>query len=198
MAKFLFVANEQAIDFVNSEVVLDANRPSLVPSFADLVDLTQWFAEAGVAAASGMSKLATKWEGTTEARAALHAAQTLRGALRDAVQRVISNGRIPSDLSETLGKILRQPRLATDVANSQGRLTMKPRWVLEKPGDLLVPLAHYAASFFATADYSAIRKCENPECILFFYDTSKNHTRRWCSMEMCGNRAKVAAFRKRL
>jgi predicted RNA-binding Zn ribbon-like protein len=145
-----------------------------------------------------MSKLATKWEGTIEAKTALRDAHTLRGALRNSVQRVVSNGRIPSDLSETLGKILRQPRLATDVANSQGRLTTKPRWVLERPGDLLVPLAHYAANFFATSDYSAIRKCENPECILYFYDTSRNHTRRWCSMEMCGNRAKVAAFRKRL
>jgi len=61
-----------------------------------------------------------------------------------------------------------------------------------------VPVAHYAANFFATADYSAIRKCENPTCILFFYDTSKNHSRRWCSMELCGNRSKVAAFRERL
>ncbi|GAA0313963.1 CGNR zinc finger domain-containing protein [Actinoallomurus spadix] len=35
-----------------------------------------------------------------------------------------------------------------------------------------------------------IRGCANPECVLHFYDTSKNGTRRWCSMAACGNRAK--------
>ncbi|MGH9678293.1 MAG: CGNR zinc finger domain-containing protein [Candidatus Acidiferrum sp.] len=70
----------------------------------------------------------------------------------------------------------------------------EPRWLLEKPADLIVPLAHRAALFFARADYAAIRKCENPKCILWFYDTSKNRSRRWCSMDARGNRAKVAAF----
>ncbi|WP_371617030.1 CGNR zinc finger domain-containing protein [Streptomyces sp. NBC_00454] len=37
-----------------------------------------------------------------------------------------------------------------------------------------------------------IRPCANPECILHFYDTSKNGTRRWCSMSGCGNRAKAS------
>jgi predicted RNA-binding Zn ribbon-like protein len=74
---------------------------------------------------------------------------------------------------------------------------MQSHWLLEKPEDLIVPVAHLAAEFLSSADYSAIRKCENPDCILFFYDTSKNHTRRWCSMGLCGNRAKVAAFRER-
>lgn len=37
-----------------------------------------------------------------------------------------------------------------------------------------------------------IRGCANPECILHFYDTSKNGTRRWCSMAACGNRAKAS------
>ncbi|MFH8804637.1 CGNR zinc finger domain-containing protein [Streptomyces sp. NPDC017936] len=36
-----------------------------------------------------------------------------------------------------------------------------------------------------------IRSCGNPECVLHFYDVSKNGTRRWCSMAGCGNRAKA-------
>ncbi len=94
---------------------------------------------------------------------------------------------------EDLTQWLKQANLA-----SANELRTKPRWILEKPRDLLVPLAHCAANFFATADYPAIRKCEDPKCILWFYDSSKNHSRRWCSMELCGNRAKVAAFRERL
>ncbi|MFI6324973.1 CGNR zinc finger domain-containing protein [Nonomuraea sp. NPDC050556] len=42
-----------------------------------------------------------------------------------------------------------------------------------------------------------VRKCANPECLLWFLDISKNGSRRWCSMEKCGNRAKVGRFHQR-
>jgi predicted RNA-binding Zn ribbon-like protein len=194
MRTFLFVANDPSLDFVNTEVILAGVRTDLLQSFGDL---TQWFEGASLASAADMQKLAKAWKDTPEARATLENARALRSVLRSAAERVAGIGRVPSNLAGVLGKELRRPRLATEVLQSQGKLTTKPRWVLEKPRDLLVLIAHHAANFFATADYSAIRKCENPGCILFFYDTSKNHTRRWCSMELCGNRSKVAAFRER-
>jgi predicted RNA-binding Zn ribbon-like protein len=36
-----------------------------------------------------------------------------------------------------------------------------------------------------------IRQCQHPACVLWFYDTTRNETRRWCSMATCGNRAKA-------
>ncbi|MBD2871927.1 CGNR zinc finger domain-containing protein [Paenibacillus sp. IB182493] len=39
-----------------------------------------------------------------------------------------------------------------------------------------------------------IRKCEHDSCILHFVDTSKSGKRRWCSMDLCGNRQKAADF----
>ncbi len=195
MPTFLFVANDPSLDLVNTEVILAGVRTDLFESFADL---TQWSRQANLAPAAEMQRLAAVWTDTPEARAALQAARALRSVLRNAVERVARIGRVPSTLAGVLGNELRQPRLATEVVPSHGRLKTSPHWILEMPSDLLVPVAHYAANFFATADYSAIRKCENPNCILFFYDTSKNHSRRWCSMDLCGNRAKVAAFRERL
>lgn len=194
MPAFLFIANDPALDFVNTEVVLAGVRTDPLHNFADL---TEWFAQAHLASPAEMQKLAKTWEGTPEATAALRAARALRRVLRASVERLAKTGRLPRALAPVLTRELRQPRLATEVVHSRGRLQTKPRWLLEKPRDLLAPVAQSAAGFFAAADYSAIRKCENPACILFFYDTSKNHTRRWCSMEMCGNRAKVAAFRRR-
>ncbi|MET9919938.1 CGNR zinc finger domain-containing protein [Streptomyces sp. NPDC059605] len=41
-----------------------------------------------------------------------------------------------------------------------------------------------------------VRRCAHPECVLWFYDVSKNGSRRWCSMEVCGNRAKSERFQK--
>ena len=195
MSTFLFVANDASLDFVNTEVILAGVRTDLLQSFEDL---TLWFEQANLASAAEMKRLAEVWTDTPEARAALQAARALRSVLRNAVERIAGIGRTPSGLAGALGKELKHPCLATEVVQSQGKLRTKPRWILERPRDLLVPVAHYAANFFATADYPAIRKCENPKCILWFYDTSKNHSRRWCSMELCGNRAKAAAFRERV
>lgn len=195
MPTFLFVANDPSLDFVNTEVILAGVRTDLFESFGDL---TQWFEQANLASAAEMQRFARVWTDTPEAETTLQATRALRSALRNAVERVARIGRVPSTLADVLGNELREPRLATEVVPSHGRLKTRPHWILEKPSDLLVPVAYSAAAFFATADYSAIRKCEDPKCILFFYDTSKNHSRRWCSMDMCGNRAKVAAFRERL
>jgi predicted RNA-binding Zn ribbon-like protein len=61
--------------------------------------------------------------------------------------------------------------------------------------DLFAPLVHSAAKLFAEADRNRVRKCG--KCVLHFYDTSKKGTRRWCSMQLCGNRLKVAAYAAR-
>ena len=64
-----------------------------------------------------------------------------------------------------------------------------------QPEDLCAPLAHSAATLFAHADRNRVRQCG--QCVLHFQDTSKKGTRRWCSMQLCGNRLKVAAYATR-
>ena len=54
-----------------------------------------------------------------------------------------------------------------------------------------------AADLLCHGDLANLRKCENHDCILYLYDTTKNHTRRWRSTAGCGNRAKAAAFYQR-
>ena len=62
---------------------------------------------------------------------------------------------------------------------------------------LLLPLAEAMGDLVCHADFARVRNCEGPTCTLWFHDVSKNHTRRWCSMAVCGNRAKAAAHRAR-
>ena len=62
----------------------------------------------------------------------------------------------------------------------------------------LVLIAVAAADLLCHGDLSLVKKCDNPRCILYFYDTTKNHARRWCSMAGCGNRMKAAAHYRRL
>jgi len=60
------------------------------------------------------------------------------------------------------------------------------RFKVRAPVDLLVPVAETASDFLCHADFSLVRKCDSLACIQYFYDLSKNHGRRWCSMSVCG------------
>ena len=60
---------------------------------------------------------------------------------------------------------------------------------------LLLPLAEAMGDLICEADFARVKNCEGPTCTMWFHDISKNHTRRWCSMAVCGNRAKAAAHR---
>lgn len=62
---------------------------------------------------------------------------------------------------------------------------------------LLAAIARSAAELLIEGPHSPIRRCANPACGLFFYDDSRTHRRRWCSMAVCGNRHKVASFLRR-
>jgi predicted RNA-binding Zn ribbon-like protein len=62
---------------------------------------------------------------------------------------------------------------------------------------LLATLARQAVHLFGGEAADHIRQCQSPTCTLFFVDTSRSGDRRWCSMSGCGNKAKVAEFRRR-
>ncbi len=68
---------------------------------------------------------------------------------------------------------------------------------IENPKDLLVPVAESLVDLLVNGDLSLVRRCANSSCTLWFYDRTKGHRRRWCTQTICGNRAKVAAFRSR-
>jgi len=59
---------------------------------------------------------------------------------------------------------------------------------------LIWPVARDAAVFLTSTNLSRLRTCENPKCRWVFHDGTRNGTRRWCSMAVCGNRAKVRRY----
>jgi predicted RNA-binding Zn ribbon-like protein len=69
------------------------------------------------------------------------------------------------------------------------------RW--RTPDTLLLPIAQAMADLVCDADFTQVRNCEGPTCTMLFLDTTKGHARRWCSMAVCGNRAKQATHRAR-
>jgi predicted RNA-binding Zn ribbon-like protein len=65
----------------------------------------------------------------------------------------------------------------------------------EKPDDVWAPIAIAVAELLSDVPPARLRKCE--ACIVQFLDTSKKGSRRWCSMNICGNKIKVAAYQQR-
>jgi predicted RNA-binding Zn ribbon-like protein len=93
---------------------------------------------------------------------------------------------------ESFNRIISQP--PREKARLQ--LQIMRRW--RTPEALLLPIGEALAQLVCTEDFSAIKACEGPACTLLFADHTRGHMRRWCSMAICGNRAKQAAHRHRL
>ena len=87
------------------------------------------------------------------------------------------------------------------VAHKHGKTTAlqfqsSRRW--RSPESLLLPIAEALAKMLAEEDLTDVKACEGATCTLVFADRTRGRSRRWCSMEICGNRAKQTAHRLRL
>lgn len=119
----------------------------------------------------------------------------LRAAVRQAITARKAGTPVDLDALNThLHGYLTFPRLQRDDA---GGLAMTRVARDDGAASLLGPVAEAAAQLLAEGDFTLVRQCEHPDCILWFYDRTKSHKRRWCSMAQCGNRHKAAQFRKR-
>jgi predicted RNA-binding Zn ribbon-like protein len=75
-------------------------------------------------------------------------------------------------------------------------LRIMRRW--RSPESLLLPIGEALSKFVCEEDFTHVKACEGPACTLLFADHTRGRARRWCSMAICGNRAKQAAHRQRL
>lgn len=99
----------------------------------------------------------------------------------------------PADVIDELNALLAQDRRYAQLNFGNDTLSLGERRRWEQPAQLLVPSAQAWAHLLVEGDPTLIRQC--PGCTVIFYDRTKAHRRRWCSMAMCGNRAKVRRHR---
>jgi len=189
---FLFVGNHLTLDFLNTRPVDNGEPQELLPDFNALL---RWFRAAALANGSGLARLEQQWAGSARARRTLDEIRRLREALRKQVLAWECGGRVRHATIEKLNTLLTaHPMLAKLVETDRGpRIDLS--FEVRQPEDLFAPLVRSAARLFTEADRSRVRKCG--QCVLHFLDTSKKGTRRWCSMQLCGNRLKVAAYARR-
>ena len=77
------------------------------------------------------------------------------------------------------------------------RLDLQRVYLGRNAKQYLAPVAEAVADLLAHGDFALVRHCQGEKCVLWFYDRTKGHRRRWCTAEGCGTRARVAAFRAR-
>jgi predicted RNA-binding Zn ribbon-like protein len=185
------------LDFANTVSWRGSGRPiDRLPVYGELIRFGQ------------QSKLLSEDDARRLRReAARHpdaATRALRKAvvLREALYRIFSGlagGRSPAaaDL-ESLNGFLPDSLVRLQVAAGAEGLSW--RWGGDRDAldRLLWPVARDAAVFLTSTDVSRLRTCANPDCRWVFYDGTKSGTRRWCTMAVCGNRAKLRRYRQRL
>jgi predicted RNA-binding Zn ribbon-like protein len=91
-------------------------------------------------------------------------------------------------------KLMRYPA-QTRLRMRGGKVARGKLFNPNKPADLWAPIVDSAANLLGEPETSRIRKCES--CVVHFFDTSKKGSRRWCSMNICGNKLMVAAYQRR-
>ncbi|NNG17837.1 MAG: hypothetical protein HKM89_15285 [Gemmatimonadales bacterium] len=193
---FELSGGELCLDFANT---LDA-RPTDTPRelLTDYADLVRWSVQAKIVTPRVARRLKNQAARShRKAAGALRRARELREAIFDlcsaAARRVPPQGAAVGVLNRHLPGVLEHLRLARDNSDY--------RWVWEAAGEdaldrMLWPVVRSAAELLTSERLDRVRQCSAEDCDWLFLDLSKNRSRRWCDMTVCGNRSKVRRFRQ--
>jgi predicted RNA-binding Zn ribbon-like protein len=175
---FLWIGNHPATDLCNTRPVIDGDEVELL---TDLEALAAWTRRAGIASDVSLDEIADG-----EAAATVRFVHRLRDALRE----VLEGGGRDADAVEALDAVVGEEggRLRVTIGASEPVGLAAPTPAAQLRLDVAL-----AALDILHHDLRLVRRCANPVCVLLFLDLSKSGRRRWCSMSVCGNRAKVAA-----
>jgi predicted RNA-binding Zn ribbon-like protein len=199
-APAIFVGDAPALDFLNS-IATPVDTP--VDWIADGAALLDWLQQAQLVPADVLKDMRHR-ASPGELDAIADQARNLREWFRAFVQKHKGRPLVSKNLEELaqLNRLLeRDETFARIVAgHEKGRppleLRVLRRW--RGPEALLLPIGEALARFVCTEDFSLVKACEGAACTLVFADHTRGRARRWCSMAICGNRAKQAAHRHRL
>ncbi len=190
--RFELIAGNVCLDFINT---LD-NRPGghpkeLLPSYIDLVHFAQ---DSGILTPREAKNLVEHARAKPEqAQSAVQKAVELREAMYEVFMAIVERGTVPAPPLALLNGYIKEAAAHAVLQPVDRRFA----WRFDDLSSLASPrwrIARAAAELLASDQLSLIRTCSSETCQWLFIDTSKNHHRRWCSMKVCGNRAKVRRF----
>ena len=179
-----FVGDNLAINFINTRRMVEGQLTDTLQSDSDV---KAWLTRLEVPVAKG----ALPFRDGVLAQRARELRQIALAAVMDQ-----KSGKKPSlvALNRFLAEAPSHAALTTDNARKTRVARIYGKETVEA---FLAPVAEAIADLLANGDFDLVRHCEGKACVMWFYDRTKGHRRRWCTSTGCGNRAKVAAFRAR-
>ena len=192
--RFVFLAKQPSLDFVNTKVMQHGKPVELLEDFGGLVD---WLVRSELLPRADADRALELWRERSEGRRLYEKALELRSRLQEMAEALAHGQSVPELSIEAINTAMRHPIGPLELRPASNGFELRRRAELSQPTQLLGPIAQSAAELLSGAEWKLVRRCENPACVLYFLDTSRNRSRRWCSMEGCGNRAKVAAHYRR-
>ncbi|MGU7779254.1 CGNR zinc finger domain-containing protein [Burkholderia sp. PU8-34] len=196
----IFVADAPGLDFLNS-IATPVNEP--VDWIGDGAGLLSWLEQAGMVEPAALVALQTRFS-PADFDAVAADTRMLREWFRQFVQDRKGRPLAAADLRELepLNRLLERDERYGEIVGAADEGAAPFEWRVNRrwnsPESLLMPIAEALAKLVCDEDFTHVKACEGPLCTLLFADHTRGHARRWCSMAICGNRAKVAAHRKRL
>ena len=195
-ASFSLVGGRLCLDFCNTRVDRRGQPLELLESYSDLV---AWSSRTGLLNAEEAARLKrSAARNGTAAVAVLQRALTLREALHD-IFAALAGARRPRPAAlDTLNGELAGAMARSQVVPTESGFT----WLWAEGGRaldcMLWPVARSAADLLTIGELDALRECRGPACGWLFLDTSRNRSRVWCDMKVCGNRAKAKRHHERV
>jgi predicted RNA-binding Zn ribbon-like protein len=195
----LFLADAPALDFLNAVAT-----PHDMP--VDWIDngegLLSWLTQAGLLSvdeAKSLRKRAATRELDAVAAEARRLREWFRGFVAKRKGRPLSSSALLElgPLNRLLERDEKYDQIIVRRRDDDADLTMRQMRRWRSPEALLSPIGEALARFVCDEDFTDVKACERPECTLMFIDRTRGRGRRWCSMAICGNRAKQAALRQR-
>ncbi len=188
---FIFVGEHPALDFVNTLITPGGEPQEFLPSWSEVIN---WFA------ATGLSQDRSLHLSVARGTEALKSVLKLRETWQSLLGQLITGGKVSDDFLQSLNRLLSEDTFSETIQRDGSKAFHLVRSSTPRPGEklALTILACQIADFLVSANLEYLHRCANTaSCTLYFYDTTKNHRRQWCSAASCGNRHKVAAFRER-
>ena len=196
----MFIADSDGLDFLNS-IATPVDTP--VDWIANGDGLLDWLKQANLVPPEALDAI-KRGAKPGELDKVAERARKLREWFRVFVRKHMGRRLAPRALRELkpLNRLLRRDEAFRqlvhrhDKAHDHLELREMRRW--RTPESLLLPIGEALAKFVCDDDFAAVKACEGHSCTLLFADRTRRKARRWCSMAVCGNRAKQAAHRDRL
>ena len=171
---FIFLGNNLAADFVNTEAIGQQARLDLIETPALL---SKWLAEAKVA------------DDVLCTSVGLRDAAELRKTIRNCFDHLMESRPLPADDLSLLNKVSNELKTHLQTEGSEEKYVLVNQ--IKTVSDACALIARATCELIASPQRNSLRKCVSAKCILYFVDISKNQQRQWCSMELCGNRKKA-------